>query len=65
MLTVDAFRRVVDASVGHPGSMHDARVFRRSNLLHMINDKRILNGETHVVNNVPVPQVCVLNSLIF
>lgn len=33
MLTVDAFRRIVDASVGHPGSMHDARIFRRSNLV--------------------------------
>jgi hypothetical protein len=31
-LVCDGFRRVIDASLGYPGSWHDGRVYRRSAL---------------------------------
>ena len=62
-LIINPFCRVVDASIGHPGSMHDGRVFRCSAIYRKIQAGEVLNGPSLVFNRVQIPQVLQLLSL--
>ncbi|XP_068742016.1 uncharacterized protein [Montipora capricornis] len=49
----DSECKFLDASAGYPGSVHDARIFRRSDLFRQISTGDIMGG-TRVINNVNV-----------
>ncbi|XP_068680624.1 uncharacterized protein [Montipora foliosa] len=49
----DSECKFLDASAGYPGSVHDARIFRRSDLFRQISMGDIMGG-TRVINNVNV-----------
>ena len=46
----DASFRFLDISAGYPGSIHDARVLRLSNLLREIEQNNWLNGPTKQIS---------------
>ena len=56
--TVDADKKFVDVCTGFPGSLHDARVFRLSNLFVRAENEEILTNPVRDINGVQVgPQL--------
>nr|CAI5828137.1 unnamed protein product [Callosobruchus analis] len=53
----DPRKRFINISVGHPGHMHDARVFRRSSLYQRIvdEDEPLINPEYHLIGDSAYP----------
>lgn len=56
-VVIDGKRRIVDLETGYPGSMHDARVFRRSELARRLENGQLLQGPGVVYQNQMLPQV--------
>ena len=56
-VVIDGKRRIVDLEAGYPGSMHDARVFRRSELARRLENGQLLQGPGVVYQNQMLPQV--------
>ncbi|KAJ8930821.1 hypothetical protein NQ314_016353 [Rhamnusium bicolor] len=53
----DANKKFINISVGHPGRMHDARVFRRSSLYQSIinEDDPLIRPENHIIGDCAYP----------
>ena len=56
-VVIDGKRHIVDLEAGYPGSMHDARVFRRSELARRLENGQLLQGPGVVYQNQMLPQV--------
>jgi hypothetical protein len=54
-ITCDAFKNIVNIYHGSPGSFHDGRVFRRSQMYYWLTDGTICNGPSLVFNNNEIP----------
>ena len=51
---VDSSLKFIHATVGYPGSIHDARVLRLSGLYHMAQNEQIVSGLTRDINGVEI-----------
>ena len=51
---VDSSLKFIHATVGYPGSIHDARVLRLSGLYDMAQNEQILSGPTRDINGVEI-----------
>ena len=51
---VDCSLKFIHATVGYPGSIHDARVLRLSGLYDMAQNEQILSGPTRDINGVEI-----------
>ena len=51
---VDSSLKCIHATVGYPGSIHDARVLRLSGLYDMAQNEQILSGPTRDINGVEI-----------
>ena len=56
-VVIDRKRHIVDLETGYPGSMHDARVFRRLELARRLEHGQLLQGPGVVYQNQMLPQV--------
>jgi hypothetical protein len=56
---VDAEGKFLDVCIGWPGSVHDTRVFKNSQLYHNVENGIWLNGEPKLISGCQVPQYIV------
>ena len=59
---VDCSLKFIHATVGYPGSIHDARVLRLSGLYDMAQNEQILSGPTRDINGVEIGPLLAGNS---